>query len=508
MATLKLILTLGSTTHSLPAPKEFSQLIPLVRSLFKLPPAAEFRIDFSPSAGKSIRILDQTSYVAVVLSSGQPAVCLTLGLDSGKDEFELVEAVLEQSEIATKKVGKSESKGETSTQTAGAKTADFACGDTTLPTVPQYTNTEQVPMADTAVIASPEQAEKATQSPAAGDQIKDGEQCPLCSGNKKQDKEKCLLCLGSGKIAKELARRMQSLIQREVAAKLPLPAPKLDLAGNAVMKSQLIAAFAKGAQKAVHAGAKCDACGATPIVGSRFKCTICTLFDLCESCEAVITHEHPMIKFRVPEKAAAATVPAPVYKVAAEAEPKYYAKCIHEGLNEGQTIRAGSTFSGVWRVMNTGETKWPKDTVLSSDPGEVKVLSVQVGEVPSGGHIDLCISMTAPTKPGKYVAFFQLSHSKGKTFGQKFWADLNVVAKGEEEEKKEKKKLEESTMEEKKMMELVKKLSRLSIPETYVENVMKLAQMYMGIEPEAIFEMLKKYENNAEIVANLLLNQA
>ncbi len=35
----------------------------------------------------------------------------------------------------------------------------------------------------------------------------------------------------------------------------------------------------------VHTGVKCDGCGAQPIVGVRFKCTVCPDYDLCATCE-------------------------------------------------------------------------------------------------------------------------------------------------------------------------------------------------------------------------------
>eukprot|EP00850_Spirogloea_muscicola_P000988 SM000003S11233 [mRNA] locus=s3:1667446:1669772:- [translate_table: standard] len=49
----------------------------------------------------------------------------------------------------------------------------------------------------------------------------------------------------------------------------------------------------------VHAGVRCDGCGATPIVGIRYRCTTCHDFDLCEACEASMGHggfRHNLLK--------------------------------------------------------------------------------------------------------------------------------------------------------------------------------------------------------------------
>jgi len=51
----------------------------------------------------------------------------------------------------------------------------------------------------------------------------------------------------------------------------------------------------------VHKGVQCNLCKVSPIVGNRYKCTVCYDFDLCDSCEAatIESHAHPMIKHRV-----------------------------------------------------------------------------------------------------------------------------------------------------------------------------------------------------------------
>jgi len=61
----------------------------------------------------------------------------------------------------------------------------------------------------------------------------------------------------------------------------------------------------------VHLNIRCDGCDVFPITGPRFKCTICTDFDLCEECENKNVHpvEHPMVKFRKPQSECESPIP-------------------------------------------------------------------------------------------------------------------------------------------------------------------------------------------------------
>jgi len=58
-------------------------------------------------------------------------------------------------------------------------------------------------------------------------------------------------------------------------------------------------------RKVQHHGVKCDGCGAAPIEGVRFSCTVCHDFDLCAACEAKGEHppEHPLIQRKVAAEA-------------------------------------------------------------------------------------------------------------------------------------------------------------------------------------------------------------
>lgn len=43
---------------------------------------------------------------------------------------------------------------------------------------------------------------------------------------------------------------------------------------------------------------KCNGCGTEFIFGIRYKCVKCPVFNLCETCETQIQHDHNMIKMK------------------------------------------------------------------------------------------------------------------------------------------------------------------------------------------------------------------
>lgn len=54
------------------------------------------------------------------------------------------------------------------------------------------------------------------------------------------------------------------------------------------------------AGEVIHFGVECDLCGMYPIIGDRYKCSICPDWDCCTACEP--KHDHPLIKYKKSSK--------------------------------------------------------------------------------------------------------------------------------------------------------------------------------------------------------------
>jgi hypothetical protein len=69
-----------------------------------------------------------------------------------------------------------------------------------------------------------------------------------------------------------------------------------------VMKAQLDK-LVPPSEPVVHTNISCKGCGKQHIIGVRYKCVVCTDYDLCEHCEAHgVHHEHVFVKIKDTKK--------------------------------------------------------------------------------------------------------------------------------------------------------------------------------------------------------------
>jgi len=86
----------------------------------------------------------------------------------------------------------------------------------------------------------------------------------------------------------------------------------------------------------VHERVICDGCKVAPIVGVRYKCSVCEDFDYCEKCEHSIDHPHPFLKIKDPKHRPKAIIT--VLEEELPAEKNQIGKVITEQLSKGAQI--------------------------------------------------------------------------------------------------------------------------------------------------------------------------
>ena len=90
-------------------------------------------------------------------------------------------------------------------------------------------------------------------------------------------------------------KALKNLIMKE------LEAQSKDVFTNLLKSDELPAAEQSTSEaEAVHANVSCDGCGIAPIVGLRYKCSVCKNFDYCAKCEERLGHEHAFLKINQP----------------------------------------------------------------------------------------------------------------------------------------------------------------------------------------------------------------
>jgi len=213
-----------------------------------------------------------------------------------------------------------------------------------------------------------------------------------------------------------------------------------------------------------HINVVCDECGVRNFVGTRFKCSICADYDLCQVCHQNKVHsmhemtaiEQPIMpfygragycrsnwgerRFSGPPNSSGFSNRRP-----GATKERHLARFVDDiTIPDGTNLQGGQKFIKTWRLRNEGSNKWPEETKLSFVGGDQLSLvdSVVVPSIAPGGEVDISVEMVAPTRAGRFVGFWRLSQGDGIRFGQRVWVDI-FVSLGEKKEEKPKEEVKE-----------------------------------------------------------------
>jgi hypothetical protein len=253
----------------------------------------------------------------------------------------------------------------------------------------------------------------------------------------------------------------------------------------------------EGPRQDVHHGVMCDGCGAAPICGARFKCAVCHNFDLCEKCEAKNIHDasHPLIKLRVDRhghhgrhhgrhhgahgahhgsphclfraaRACARQEEREAKKEEREAkkearkeerEAKKQAKedakasklqvAFVRDVNfpDGSSVPSGQVILKEWELMNPVDAPaWPQGIKLIFVRGDRELLEEQeefpLPALEPGQKATIAVPLVLRADPSRksrrHRAYFRVADADRNVFGDRFWADLEIVPSEDVEEKK------------------------------------------------------------------------
>jgi hypothetical protein len=172
---------------------------------------------------------------------------------------------------------------------------------------------EEVPLKEEKIEVAPIKAEKPKVSKKsckkAKEPCKAEKECKKVKKCPRIAKDKVQAVKGIEQYKEEVAKKIRRIVRHQLSKLKDKVISEAINSSNQMIDSQYsqISKINKQevkANNAVHANVICDGCNVGPIIGSRFKCSICKDFDFCEICEANnFSHNHPFIKIRKPELA-------------------------------------------------------------------------------------------------------------------------------------------------------------------------------------------------------------
>lgn len=187
----------------------------------------------------------------------------------------------------------------------------------------------------------------------------------------------------------------------------------------------------------IHQNIICDECNVGPIVGIRYKCTVCHDFDLCENCEEISNHMHPLVKIRVPMKTGAAPMCGPFGGQSWGPHPfkfdnikeyfagpikeiikkKYRAKVKSQKFPNYLAVVPGGYMKLTWEIKNKGKMVWPEGTKFVMHRGDFICEDVILRKIEPGESITVEVTTRLPMVEGECKGTWHLD-TGNKVFGK------------------------------------------------------------------------------------------
>lgn len=198
----------------------------------------------------------------------------------------------------------------------------------------------------------------------------------------------------------------------------------------------------------VHQNIICDECNVGPIVGIRYKCTVCHDFDLCQNCEEISNHMHPLVKIRIPMKTGAAPMCGPFggqpcgpfgpfggqscgphpFKLDSMKnflagpikeiiKKKYRVKVKSQRFPNYPAVVPGGYMKLTWEIKNKGKMVWPEGTKVIMHRGDFACEDVVLRKVEPGETATVEVVAKLPLVEGECKGTWHLD-TGNKVFGK------------------------------------------------------------------------------------------
>jgi len=235
----------------------------------------------------------------------------------------------------------------------------------------------------------------------------------------------------------------------------------------------------RGSGETIHYGVSCDGCSMTPIRGTRYKCTVCSNFDLCANCEASKMHDstHRLIEMRSGDRNCMMGLGSGINglndwqsfggcwggqdsfgctgkdqrasgrpfgchgknKKGGDHSNRLKAKCDKNENKDTIYGIVGAVSNKTWTVQNVGTEEWGEGVELVFIKGNSTLAFEKrypVANLKPQESTQISAMIQIPSIPGHFSAGFRLEKN-GQGFGPKLWADVQAIPEDKDENEPE-----------------------------------------------------------------------
>ena len=183
--------------------------------------------------------------------------------------------------------------------------------------------------------------------------------------------------------------------------------------------------------KTTHTGIKCKNCGVFPIIGYRYKCSVCKCYNLCEACEELNSrtgkHKHNFIQMRKSDE----NDDSEFYEsfVDPNFKKEYKYEILNNDLCKEATEFQDNEVTFHIELKNTGNAQWSeigKTKLINDKKSEIKANDVNLYNLKVGEEQIVTITLNiSNARAGEKKSIFHLNID-GENIGEPLILTVNI----------------------------------------------------------------------------------